>query len=65
MLPMLNDKALFAEHWSRFFARPFCRLPDPSLTRESFADRFCGCEKLVVKPIDGFAGYGLRILDAR
>ena len=64
MLPMLNDKALFAEHWSKFFARPFCRLPDASVTRESFAARFSECGKLVVKPIAGLAGNGLRILDA-
>lgn len=57
----LNDKACFAQHWQAYFGRPCCCLPQSP--RSVFCETFASCSRLMVKPLSGTGGRGIRIVD--
>lgn len=62
---LLNDKVKFAEHWDRFFNRAYFSIADTECYREAFCERFRNCKKLIVKPLAGLRGQGIRIIDVK
>ena len=62
-LKYLQNKFNFAEHWHDFYRRKYCDIQNPSFTKDQFTELFQNSGKIIVKPLNGRGGHGIRIFN--